>query len=241
MNGWFLLNLVILFIGAVFLLSTWKARRMEGPGTQQIFPHRDFAEEAVQEIIDKSIGGVLWVIAGELDPTFYRSIYDRLKKNLQTGKMFFEIIGGPRIVVDEEMFTRYVSSSGELRDGYWNAHPVLTLAYEFAAGDPSQSKVKLFIRKGPPVLERHCFCSSNESAPSITERAHVEYMRPPVLVERGTRVGYGQMRRRYDDLRASGNIAQWNPKDPESYRQIKLVRYRDLQKEAESRESMLGH
>jgi hypothetical protein len=131
--------------------------------------------------------------------------------------MQFEVVAGPRVLVEDDDYRDYVDSSGNCRKNFWEAHPVVSLAHQF----PEQ--VRLYLRQtGEVPRQDHAFCTTGPG-PCITERAHIETETSPVLIERNTRVGYQRQRSRFDRLVRSGDVVLWDPRADDAARVIKYL------------------
>lgn len=198
-----LLELLVIGFGLLVIGSTMIWQRPLLAGSQTIFSNRFEIEDIIKEVIDKSKGNVLWGIAGELDPRFYGSIDSNLREVIEQHGAAVHFIAGPRIVVEDDAFKQYCDP-GE-NEEYWKAHPFIKLAYDY----PYQ--VKLFLlRQDLPREDSHCFCAESKDAPCITEKGHPELVHSPVLVEKGTQIGYHFHRKRFQTLINSKQAILWD-------------------------------
>lgn len=227
MDFWLIAKITILTIGLLSIMLTLIAKqRVE----QKIETIRDKALPIVREIIQKSYHDALWSIAGELDPRFYRKIYNDLFHAIEKEGMNYFIIAGPRIVVEDEDYNKYFDpTENKVKGNYWEAHPLLKLAYFFHSAKNGSGVVKLHLRLYNEIpRQNHCFCSSNKTAPVIIEFPHSEYERPPVLIERNIEGGYVFLKKRFNEMSKSDDLIKWQPNSVEATKHLVFWKYSDM-------------
>lgn len=228
MNAITAITVGITVIGLGSIVFTWLSKIGTKTGQQIISGSRDSIMETIFQIIEKSSDETLWSIAGELDFRFYQKIYPKLKERLDEHGMKIEFVAGPRIVISDENYRRYVQDGKKVGE-YWKAHPLVQLAYDYAAS----GKVKLYIKtKEDGREQRHCFGTTKNGVPFVTERGHPELLPSPVIIERGTRVGYQCLRERFEEVIASKLAILWNPLGPRGEEQIDFISFTRMRKES---------
>lgn len=226
LDAWVSIRLAVFGLGVVTVASTVIAKRKTKPGEQTVHSSRTEIMPVIRKVIQSSYGHTLWSIAGEANPQFYELLYEQLERGLGVERMNFEMILGPRIAVAAEEYDKYVDSTGRKKERYWEAHPILRLAHQYQGPARDRGAVTLYLRlKGETPPGRHCFCTTNETGPSVTERAHGENDRAPVLVETGTRVGYKHLRREFERAIAADEVVVWAPDSPAAEKTLVFWRF----------------